>query len=120
MSVFGTNLRNLRLSRGLTQEEMAELINSNQASITAWERGVRMPPLLTIQGIADSLHVPLSTLIGVQMTGYEADADRELIDLLESNPKIRDLLSRARFLSDQDLDVLLSVARSMTKDAFQK
>ena len=120
MSAFGNNLRNMRLSRGYTQEEFAQLIDSNQASITAWERGVRMPPLMTIQRIAEQLKVPVSTLISVQETGLETDIDREIIDLLRSKPKIRELLDRVRFISDQDLNVILGVVTSMTRDVYQK
>lgn len=120
MTAFGDNLRNLRLSRGYTQEELAERLNSNQASITAWERGIRMPPYNTLERIANQLNVPLSTLISIQDTGFELDADKELIEFVRSKPSIQELLKRARFLSDQDLVVILNVVRSMTKDVCPK
>ena len=115
MSVFGDNLRELRKSRGYTQERFAELINSNQASVTAWERGTRMPALSTIQGIADIFHVPLTSLIGVQETGYESDIDRELLDLIHSNPKIRTIVDQSRYLSNADLNMLIDVIGALTR-----
>lgn len=120
MSLFGTNLRNIRLSRGLTQQELAELLGSNQASITAWERGPRTPPLVTITRIAEMLNVPLSALISIEETGKETDGERSIIDLVNSNHKIKELLNRIRFLSDSDIDVVLNVVSAMTRDVYEK
>lgn len=116
MSLFGENLKELRRSRGYTQEKFAEIIKSNQASITAWERGTRMPTLSKIQEIADIFRVPLSSLIGVQTSGNEDDEIRELIDMLKSNQKLRDLYNKVRYLSDEDLDVICRLANALTKE----
>lgn len=120
MSTFGENLRELRKSRGYTQERFAELINSNQASVTAWERNTRMPSLATIQGIADVFHVPLSSLIGVQNTGHEDDLNMELLDLIKSKPQIRMILDRLRYLSDAEIRLVLDVVKTLTKEVYSE
>ena len=118
MSTFSENLRALRKSRGYSQAKFAKLIGSNQVTLSSWEVGSRIPSLATIKGIADVCHVPLSSLISIQDTGNDDDLFREITDLVESKPKIKELLDKARYLSDDDLNVVLAVASALTKDVY--
>ena len=115
MPTFGENLRALRRSRGYSQEKFAQLINSNQACITAWECGTRTPHLKVIQGIADTFKVPVSTLLPLTDTGMDADADRELLDFIHSNPKIEKLVNQVRYLSNDELDTVLNMTYILVK-----
>ena len=115
MPTFGENLRELRKSRGYSQDRFAREIGSNQMTLSSWEVGTRMPALSTIQHIADTFHVPLSSLISLESTGKEEDGDRELLDLIKSNPMIRELVDRSRYLSDADIRMLLDVISALTR-----
>ncbi|VDG23708.1 helix-turn-helix transcriptional regulator [Lactiplantibacillus mudanjiangensis] len=42
-------LRKMRIKSGLTQQELADLINSNQRTISKWERGKSTPPAAVMQ-----------------------------------------------------------------------
>lgn len=53
----GKLIRRLRLEKGLTQKELAVLINVSDKAVSKWERGGGMPDL--------SLLPPLSTVLGV-------------------------------------------------------
>lgn len=55
--MVGENIRLLRKERGLTQEELAERINLQQAYIGGAERGERNISMLTLQKIAAGLGV---------------------------------------------------------------
>ncbi|MBK5493202.1 MULTISPECIES: helix-turn-helix domain-containing protein [Bacillus] len=57
LKLIGENVRFLRKKRGLTQEELAERINLQQAYIGGVERGERNISMLTLQKIADGLEV---------------------------------------------------------------
>jgi len=116
MPTFGENLRVLRKSRGYTQERFASVIGSTQAAVTAWERSERIPNLAMIKHIADTFKVPVSSLISMESSGIEDDAERELLDLIQTNKKVRLLLDKIRYLSEQELNVLLDVATVLTKD----
>ena len=115
MPTFGENLRELRKSRGYSQDRFAREIGSNQMTLSSWEVGTRMPALSTIQHIADTFHVPLSSLISLESTGKEEDGDRELLDLIKSNPMIRELVDKSRYLSDADIRMLLDVISALTR-----
>lgn len=115
MSTFGDNLRELRKSRGYSQDKFAREIGSNQMTLSSWEVGTRMPALSTIQHIADTFHVPLSSLISLESTGKLEDGDRELLDLIKSKPMVRELISSARYLSDEDMSTILNVAQALVR-----
>lgn len=40
---FGKALRRLRISRGLTQRELADLLGVHAAALSRWERGAHLP-----------------------------------------------------------------------------
>jgi transcriptional regulator with XRE-family HTH domain len=42
---FGTKLREIRKSLGMTQEELADVLNTTQSSISKYEKGAEEPNL---------------------------------------------------------------------------
>ena len=115
MSIFGENLRKLRVSRGYSQDRFAREIGSNQVSVSAWEVGTRTPNMETVKHIASVFHVPVTSLLSVEESGHDEDLVREIADLFAERPMIRTLFERSRYLSDEDLGVVLSVAQALTK-----
>jgi len=59
---FGDRVRELRLSKGLSQEELAFRVNIHRTYIGGIERGERNPSLKNIATIANALGVTLSEL----------------------------------------------------------
>lgn len=60
---LGRNLRALRLAKGLSQEEFAELLGFHRTYVGGLERGERNVTLCTLSRLADELGVdPLSLL----------------------------------------------------------
>ena len=49
----------LRLAKGLTQEQLAELLNTKQESIARLESGSSLPSLSTVKKVADALDAEL-------------------------------------------------------------
>jgi len=49
----------LRLAKGLTQEELAKLLNTKQESIARLESGSSLPALSTVKKVADVLDADL-------------------------------------------------------------
>ena len=116
MPTFGENLRNLRKSRSLSQDRFAREIGSNQVNVSSWELGTRMPNLATIKHIADTFHVPLSSLISLESTGLDDDYIREVSDMMKERPKLRLLFDKAKYMTDGDVDIVISVINAITKD----
>lgn len=55
----GMQVRAARKKRGLTQERLGEMVGKTAESISNIERGHVLPPLDTLQGLAQHLDVPM-------------------------------------------------------------
>jgi len=63
--IFGRHLRELRLARGLTQQQLAATIESNHPFISNMERGLTLPGLAMLVRLADALECNVSELVEV-------------------------------------------------------
>lgn len=68
---FGTVLRNIRVSRHMTLEEMAALLGTTKQALSRYERGERTPKITAAARFAEVLGIPLENLIGYEY--HESD-----------------------------------------------
>lgn len=61
---FHEKLQELRKSRGLTQEELAEALFVSRTAISKWESGLSVPDADVLSKIADILETKVSILLG--------------------------------------------------------
>ncbi|KQZ30962.1 helix-turn-helix domain-containing protein [Caulobacter sp. Root1472] len=61
--LVGSNVRELRLEKNLTQEQFAELSGLSQQYISGLERGLRNPTVVTLYEIATALNVQPTDLL---------------------------------------------------------
>jgi transcriptional regulator with XRE-family HTH domain len=61
---IGKKIKALRLSRGLTQEELSELLFVTPQAISKWERGLGYPDISQIVPIAKIFGVSTDDLLG--------------------------------------------------------
>lgn len=64
---FGTQLKTLRIRRGLQQSQVAEAVGVSASAIGAYERGQREPTLALLVALADFFGVSADVLLGRQM-----------------------------------------------------
>ena len=79
---IGENIREVRLSRRMTQRALADAIGSAPGTIQQYESGKREPKAGLLQKIADALDCPFDYLI-------QADVDemmRKVIDIFPNAP----------------------------------
>jgi transcriptional regulator with XRE-family HTH domain len=60
---FGKKLREIRLSKNMSQGDVAKVLGVHRSYISGLERGVRNPSLVTVQKIARALGVSAEKLI---------------------------------------------------------
>lgn len=112
---YSEKLRNLRLQRGLTQMELADYLNTSQSSITSWETGRREPDFATLKKIAAFFNVPLSAILPTD-DAVDDDYIGAVAESLHQNPKLRLLFDKSKFLSDVDLDAIISVVSAIQRE----
>jgi transcriptional regulator with XRE-family HTH domain len=61
--LFGRHLRELRLARSLTQQQLAAMIDSNHPFISNMERGLTLPGLAMLVRLADALGCNVTYLV---------------------------------------------------------
>lgn len=66
---FNKLLKKARKEAGLTQVELAEMLNVTQGTIANWERAVREPDIETIRTIAEKLKVPVEYFFSTEKQG---------------------------------------------------
>ena len=111
---FGEHLRSLRLSRHLTQQDLAKALGVAQITISSWERGTREPNIESIQTVASYFGLPLSAVLAP-----EEQTDEKYVDYvaycLQSDPKRRLLFDRSLKLTGSEMDAILNLMGTMTK-----
>lgn len=64
MKIFGTRLREVRKSKKLTQQNLADILNIKRATIAKWETGKNEPSFENLIKLADLFEVSLDWLFG--------------------------------------------------------
>jgi repressor LexA len=63
-NILGERIRQLRQNKGLTQQKLAEMLNTTNATISNYETGASTPDYETLQKIADIFNVTTDYLLG--------------------------------------------------------
>lgn len=63
-----TKLKELRTARGISQEELAELVNVSRQTVSKWENGIVQPSVDNLVRLGQVFQVPLEAILGVDCT----------------------------------------------------
>ena len=75
---FGEKLLNLRKSRGLTQEELAQALYVSRTAVSKWESGRGYPSIESLKGIAGYFSVTVDELISGEKLLSMAEKEKTL------------------------------------------
>lgn len=64
MEIFAERIRELRLERGLTQEEVGEIIGVKRYSVYSYEKGRACPEMKGLVALAEYFDVSMDYLAG--------------------------------------------------------
>ena len=91
--MLGDNLKKLRQSRGLSQEEMAGKLNVVRQTVSKWEKGLSVPDSEMLMEIARQFEVPVSSLLGE--TAEPEGGASDMRSVLEKLTLINEQLARS-------------------------
>ena len=81
--MLNENIKNIRVSKGLSQEEFAVRLNVARQTVSKWERGLSVPDSDMLVSISEVLRTPVSVLLGETVTGAETDDLKAISEKLE-------------------------------------
>ncbi len=67
---IGTKIRELRIKRNLTQEELGQKLNVTPQAVSRWENGISLPDISMIPLLSEKLFVSANDLFGCISTGF--------------------------------------------------
>lgn len=96
--MLNENLKTLRKSKGLSQEELAHKLNIVRQTVSKWEKGLSVPDSEMLIKIADEFDVSVGELLGENITPpEEADDIKKIAEKLEIlNSKFAEREERSR------------------------
>ncbi len=77
------NIKTIRKSRGLSQEELAIKLNVVRQTISKWEQGLSVPDSEMLISISEVLETPVSTLLGENISESKVDDLKAISEKLE-------------------------------------
>ena len=82
--MLSENIKIIRKSKGLSQEELAERLNVVRQTVSKWEQGLSVPDADLLVSISEVLGVPVSTLLGEAAAPVAEDDLKIISEKLES------------------------------------
>lgn len=81
--MLSENIKAIRKSKGLSQQELAVKLNVVRQTISKWEQGLSVPDSDLLIALSEALKTPVSTLLGETVVESEADTVKTLSEKLE-------------------------------------
>ena len=81
--MLSENMKAIRKSKGLSQQELAVKLNVVRQTISKWEQGLSVPDSDMLVLISEVLETPVSTLLGETVAETETDSIKAIAEKLE-------------------------------------
>ena len=81
--MLNENIKALRKSKGLSQQELAVKLNVVRQTVSKWEHGLSVPDSDLLIALSEALGAPVSTLLGETVAESEPDTVKTLSEKLE-------------------------------------
>ena len=81
--MLNENIKAIRKSKGLSQQELAVKLNVVRQTISKWEQGLSVPDSDMLISISEALETPVSTLLGETVAESEVDGLKAISGKLE-------------------------------------
>ena len=79
--MLNENIKAIRKSKGLSQQELAVKLNVVRQTISKWEQGLSVPDSEMLLTLSEALDTPVSTLLGETVVEPQADAIKAISEI---------------------------------------
>ena len=81
--MLSENIKTIRNSKGLSQEELAVKLNVVRQTVSKWEKGLSVPDSEMLIALSEALETPVSTLLGETVIEAAAEDLKAISEKLE-------------------------------------
>ena len=81
--MLNKNIKTIRKSKGLSQEELAIKLHVVRQTISKWEQGLSVPDSEMLLSLSEALETPVSILLGETVVESQADDLKAISEKLE-------------------------------------
>lgn len=81
--MLNENIKAIRKSKGLSQEELAVKLNVVRQTVSKWEKGLSVPDSDLLVSLSEALDTPVSVLLGETVMETKADDLKAISEKLE-------------------------------------
>ena len=81
--MLNENIKAIRKSKGLSQEELSIKLNVVRQTVSKWERGLSVPDSEMLIQISEVFEIPVSKLLGENIKEIETDSIKAIAEKLE-------------------------------------
>ena len=81
--MLSENIKTIRKSKGLSQEELAVKLNVVRQTVSKWEKGLSVPDSEMLISLSEALETPVSTLLGETVVESKVDDLKAISEKLE-------------------------------------
>ena len=81
--MLNENIKAIRKSKGLSQQELAVRLNVVRQTVSKWEQGLSVPDSAMLLAISEALETPVSTLLGETVVETQVDSVKAISEKLE-------------------------------------
>jgi len=113
---FGIRLKQLRILRGFTMEELGKEIGVAKTTISGYEHGNREPQLKIIYKLATTLNTTADYLLGLSALAEP----HPLLESKESSASARNLHWDGHILTEEDLLPIHELLEKIVKERLQQ
>lgn len=85
--LLGRRIKEIRKSRGLTQEQLSEMIDIETSSLSGIESGRFYPSLHVLEKIAQVFEVELIEFFKFSTVNFPENLDKEILNIIERQDK---------------------------------
>lgn len=114
MSHFSDTLQRLRRERGMSQQQLADMMGLTRSAVGMYETGKREPDVDTLRRFADFFHVDMNMLTTGSSSG-SSELD-ELLEALRTREDMRMLFKLAKDATPDDVRSAVKIIEALRND----
>ncbi len=80
MERFGATLRDLRIKRRMTQQELADMFGMTKQAVYQWEKGISVPDLAKLSELSRFFDISIAELTGTPNASASIDSELRTLD----------------------------------------